>query len=147
MKDKKLLLRVVFKLMSLAGLGFVIYILLAGFIDNDKNESIIYIDISKINKGKVDYFDVMNKKLLVLRRTEAMLSKLPLQNKEYFIAYAYDPVFGCAVELVNDYFKSVCVDIKYDLAGRVYKNNRSARNLIVPEYKFVGPKLVTIQSN
>ncbi len=147
MKDKKLLLRVVFKLMSLAGLGFVIYILFAGFIGADKDESIIYIDISKISKGEVNYFEVINKKLLVLRRTEAMLNQLPHQNSEYFIAYAYDPVFGCAVEFINNYFKSVCVDIKYDLAGRVYKNSRSARNLIEPEYKFSGSGQVVILVN
>jgi len=146
MKDKKLLLRVVLKLMGLTGLGFVVYILFAGFVSND-DKNIVYIDISKVREGKVEYFDVLNKKILVLHRTESMLEKLAYKKSEFFIAYAYDPIFGCAVEFFGEYFKSVCVDIKYDLAGQVYETNRSARNLIVPEHKLLESNQVMIWSN
>jgi hypothetical protein len=146
MKDKRLLLRVIFKLMSFVGLGFVIYMLFSGFFD-DENTSVIYINVSKINKGEVNYFSIENKKLLVLHRIDALKNKNPHKTSEYFIAYAYDPVYGCAIEFKGEYFKSVCIDIKYDLQGRVYENTRSARDLILPKYNFIDAYTVAVEIN
>ena len=82
MKDKKLFLRVMVKLMSLAALGFVFYMLFAGLFDDGNNLDAIYIDISEVDQDEVRYFDVSSKKILVLHRSKTMLKKISGRDEE-----------------------------------------------------------------
>jgi hypothetical protein len=162
MTDKKIILRVAFKLMAATAILTLVYIFMAGLFtspNTNRSASILRIDISAIQAGDIQYFDVGNKKLLVLHRSHAMLARIDKNSAhlfsraaannladnmderyrslipEYFIAYAYEPFYGCAVSLANDVFIPVCINLKYDLSGRVYKHRRAEENLIVPSYE------------
>ena len=66
---------------------------------------------------------------------------------QYFMAWAYDPFFGCDIEYQQTSFKAVCVNNYYDLAGKILNGDVSARDLIVPDYQFVGADRISITIN
>ncbi|TNF37567.1 MAG: hypothetical protein EP315_02500 [Gammaproteobacteria bacterium] len=146
MQDKKLALRVVTKLFALVAVAFVAYIFFAGFVDN--SEETLVIDVNRIAPGEVEFFSAGKRRLLVLHRSPEQL--LALQNDypsatdhhravkpEYFVSWAYDPFFGCAIEYRQIYFKSICVNKHFDLSGRVFKGESAEQDLIVPVYQFL----------
>ena len=159
MKDKKLLLRVGIKLMSLVALLFLLYILFAGMAGNDDDaESVteIHFDISGLKPGDIKYFPVDSREILVLYRTKEMIGRLLQQSSasprqslrsatpEYFVAYAYDPVYGCKIKLQQSVLKPVCIDVQYDLSGRVLKNARTDQDLLVPKYEIDDGKILRL---
>ena len=148
--------------MMAISLLIMIYVLMAGLFDFDmggQKKQVINIDLSGIQKEEIKYFSVLNKKILVLRRSQKMLEKLlgtdiglyNIQSEmnarkwpeaayrstqaEYFVAYAYDPFYGCDIELRDEFLRPVCIDLRYDLAGRVYKSARAEDNLEIPDYE------------
>ena len=171
MADKKLVLRVVIKLMSLAVVGFFLYVLLTGLF-NDENKQLAgaVIDVSQIQPGEYQVFDNGSRKILLLRRTEQQLVTIKdLSDELYdvdssrdlpsglstlyrsikpelFVAYAYDPFFGCGIEVDNkaEQINSICSAVKYDFSGRIYKGSASQSNLIIPEYHYIDDNTVVI---
>ena len=160
MADRKQLLRVTTKFMSLLGLGFLVYVFMPGlFSDGESEQTNIVIDIVDLQPGAVRVYSIATGKLLVLKRTPAMIAELEADDsgayafeskqnlatamhpvfrsrtKELFVAYGIDPFYRCEVELIAASFKSVCVDVNYNLAGRVYKGRHAQANLIVPDYE------------
>ena len=161
MLDKKTTLRLALKLMSLMGLGFLAYILLAGLIGDDVSEQVsVVIDITDLKSGEVKYYSIERGKLLVLKRTSEMIAdltenqlmdtygfkaeqNLPVTmhpvfrsvGEDVFVAYSFDPFYRCDIEFNETYFKSTCIDVTYNLAGRVYKGRHAQGNLIVPVYQ------------
>jgi len=161
MQDRKLILRVAIKLMAFVAVSLLGYVFFSAMINDQQIEretEVVHIDVSSIKPGEVKFFNVLNKKLLVLHRTPEMLNTLDGGNNEllkdvstgdlannlnkkyrsfspkYFVAYAYDPFYGCEIKLSADIFVPVCIDLKYDLSGRVYKSRRAEDNLIVPRH-------------
>ena len=159
MADKKLLLRVSVKLMAWIGIAFVIYVLFSGLLrhENDaaKPEALL-LDIRELKPGAIKYFSVDRRNVLVLYRTEEMISELKRAGKnktdrifrsvvpEYFVAYAYDPFYGCNLKKMEKYFQSICVDVKYDFSGKVYKSAKSDKDLIVPEYEIIAGDVIKL---
>lgn len=170
MKDRKLMLRVAIKLMTIIAAGSVVYVLLLALIGRDDSvkDEIVSIDVSTIKPGEVKFFNVFNRRLLVLYRTAEMLNDLDKANDtllkhapskkaaknplikyrsyaaKYFVAYAYDPFYGCEIKLSNNVFVPVCVDVKYDLSGRVYQSRRAEEDLIVPSHEIKSQAMITI---
>jgi hypothetical protein len=173
MKDKKLILRVAIKLMTIIAISSVLYVFFSGLMNNksEKGLSVVQIDVSEMKPGDVKFFNGFNKKLLVLYRSADMLAeldktdndllkdistnKLPdkLNNQyrsfspEYFVAYAYDPFYGCEIKLSGYSFVPVCINLKYDLAGRVYKSSRAEENMIVPEHNMKSGMMINVYNN
>ncbi|MCW9013445.1 MAG: hypothetical protein OQL06_06645 [Gammaproteobacteria bacterium] len=162
MADKKLLLRVSVKLMAWVGIAFIVYILFSGLMGNDNDASqaeILLLDITDLKPGHIKYFPVDRRNVLVLFRTEQMIRELQGSSAnradeelrsvipEYFVAYAYDPFYGCNVEMAEGFLQSVCVDVKYDFAGKVYQSDKSAVDLIVPEYEIIAGKFIKLHLN
>ena len=127
--------------------GFMLYVFFVGLIgESDEVESVL-VDISGIKPGDVKLYRVGKRKLLVLHRSTeqiALLNNVGRQNNviyrsvrpQYFLAWAYDPFFGCDLEYLQNSFKAICVSNYYDLAGRLLNGDASARELIVPDYRF-----------
>lgn len=159
--DKKLILRVLLKLMTAILVIAVSYVFISALSDNqgnNKTASSKRIDVSAIKPGEVKYFTAFNKKILVLYRTDVMLKQLDEADvsllkrisaddladnmnatyrsitPRYFVAYAYDPFYGCEIRLSDKGLSPVCIDLKYDWSGRVYKSRRAEDNLKVPRY-------------
>lgn len=170
MADRKAGLRIATKLMAILGLSFVIYVLMAGLMtDSHKQPANIVIDIAALKPGVVGYFDSPSGRILVLKRTESMIAEMEQnqwtgdyayeaeQNlaenmhpvfrsaeKELFVAYAIDPFFRCEVEFTGLIFKSICVDVDYNLAGRAYRGSHSQGNLIVPAYQLLSAERLKV---
>ncbi|MDH5471348.1 MAG: hypothetical protein OEY61_00695 [Gammaproteobacteria bacterium] len=170
MVNNKIVLRVTVKLMFIFGLGFVIYVFMAGLVDDGKSESaFVVIDIAELKSGDIKYFSTSSGNLLVLKRTDAMINDLvnaqdrnlyaydaeqnlaedmhPVfrsRRKDLFVAYAIDPFYRCEIKYSDDTFKSVCVDVEYNLAGRVYKGKYSQGNLKVPDYQIGTDMIVKV---
>jgi len=161
MTDKKLILRVALKLMALTAAAVVIYVFFYGMFGSNSTERgavILHVDVSAIKPGEIKYFKVLNKKLLVLHRNKEMLELLNNSDMgllkdastadmadnmnakyrsftaRYFVAWAYDAFYGCDIKLKEMFLEPVCIDLKYDLAGRVLKSGRAEANLIVPAH-------------
>lgn len=174
MIDKKLILRAAIKLMSIIAISLTAYVFILSLTDNKNAQEgmpAIQIDASKIKPGEVHYFKLNNKKLMVLHRSSEMLEQLDSGDdgllkdfsdsglddglnkkyrsfsKSYFVAYAYDPFYGCDIKLSGYAFVPVCIDLKYDLSGRVFKSRRAEQNLIVPKHDIKNKTLINIQNN
>ena len=159
MTDKKLLLRVMLKLMAISAIIVVSYVLLVSLINNREfsgDSASVRIDVSDIEPGKVKYFSVYGRRLMVLHRNEEMIKQIDTRKEslfkessqvnladnlnekyrsysaQYFVAYAYDPFYGCEVKLSGNELRPVCVKLSYDLTGRIYQSSRAETNLIVP---------------
>ncbi len=145
--------------MTAVAVGVIVYVLFSGLFSNQGTErEIVHIDVSAIKPGETRLFNAFNKKLLILHRNSAMINMLDSDNSKllkdvstddladnlnkkyrsflpkYFVAYAYDPFYGCEIKLSADVFIPVCIDLKYDLSGRVYRSSRAEENLIVPRH-------------
>lgn len=151
------------KLMALTGLTLFAYAFLSGLWVSEPGDEArvqVELDLSGINPGELKLFDLGRRTLLVLHRTPAMLEAIARQDvaqllaydsvrnqpagmdnryrsrqDRYFVAYAFDPFYGCGIELAGDMFKSICVDARYNLAGHAYKQSQAQANLIVPDYE------------
>ena len=171
MIDRKQNLRIATKLMSLLGIGFLVYALMMGlFSDGESKQANVVINVADLQPGTVKVYSVPKGKLLVLKRSQAMISELEenansalyafkakqnladamdavfrSKSKELFVAYGIDPFYRCDIEFTGSAFKSVCVDVNYNLAGRVYKGRHAEGNLIVPDYELMtGSKLMLL---
>jgi ubiquinol-cytochrome c reductase iron-sulfur subunit len=82
----------------------------------------------------------------------AMENALRSAEAEFFLALDYDPDFGCPLDYVPPAgpapfslwaggFHSPCSDSWFDPAGRVYRDQRTHHNLIVPPHRFVEGQL------
>lgn len=71
---------------------------------------------------------------------------------EFFLALDYDPDFGCPLDYVPPAgpapfspwaggFHAPCSDSWFDPAGRVYRDQRTHHNLIVPPHRFADGQL------
>lgn len=174
MINKKLILRVGFKLMTIIAvisLGYVFFSGLSYERNTGKEVDVMRLDIANIKPGEVKYFNVGDRKLLILHRSREMLDKIEKREdrlfkessssnlaegmnirfrsmaETYLVAYAYDPFYGCEVQLSEDVFIPVCVDIKYDLTGRVYTSRRAEENLIVPNYEVQSDRYIDVYMN
>ena len=174
MTDKKLILRVALKLMTLAAATVVIYVFFYGLFgshDVKRGDLLLSVDVSEIKPGEIKYFNVLNKKLLVLHRSGDMLDQLDQSDvgllkdtstndlaanmnvkyrsatASYFVAYAYDAFYGCDVKLKGMFFVPVCIDLKYDLTGRALKSSRAENNLIVPTHDIQNKNHLRIYEN
>lgn len=125
MTDKKLVLRVLLKLFSMTAVLWLAYVLLVGFFGQEisNKTATTKISLQALKTGDVDYFEINNRKLLVLKRND----------KDYLVAWSDDPVYGCQIELKDDYLKPVCVDIKYDFFGKGLNKERTVQ-LKSPDY-------------
>ena len=162
MKDNRLILRVVMKIMALVGVGFLLYVLFSGlFVSQQPVNSVGLIELSGIAPGSVSYYQLERRRLLVLWRDADQLNAISGHDAqlydsgsagnmpagldktyrsylpEYFVAYAYDPYYGCDIRFNQQVqrFQAVCANVEYDLAGRVYKGSAVQQNLIVPDYE------------
>jgi ubiquinol-cytochrome c reductase iron-sulfur subunit len=77
----------------------------------------------------------------------AMENAFRSAEAEFFLALDYDPDFGCPLDYVPlaapaplapwvGGFHAPCSDSWFDPAGRVYRNQRTHHNLIVPPHRF-----------
>lgn len=163
MAGTKQILRVIVKLMALIGLALFGYAFLSGLQvtePGDKVAAQVELDLADIHPGELKLYPLGRRTLLVLHRTPAMLEAIARQQatqllahdsesnqpagmdrrfrsqqEKYFVAYAMDPFYGCAIEFEDAMFKSVCVNARYDLAGRAYKQSQAQANMIVPDYE------------
>ena len=170
-QKNKLVYRLIVKLMAITGIVFVAYMFSAAFIADDSGQAFIYINIKDIKPGEVKYFSVNGFKVLVLRRTQLMINEIKNgieedyvfdseQNsvvemnaqfrsleKSIFVAYGYDPFYGCDIEFKNSIFKSVCVDARYNLAGRAIGDSKAQANLIIPSYQVTDAAEIKLKLN
>lgn len=161
MVDRKQSLRVATKLMFLLGMASLIYVFMAGLLSTGESEQAnVVIDVEQLQPGTAKVYSIATGKLLVLKRSRAMIAELEAKDdsgvyafdekqnladdmdlvfrsrsKALFVAYGIDPFYRCDVLFTGTTFKSVCVDVKYNLAGRVYKGRHAQGNLIVPDYE------------
>ncbi len=115
--------------------------------------------LPKLAAGEMRRFKVNGRDLILLHRDEQMKHSLSRYNKklyaadaqkldknpaDWFVAYGFDPLLGCPIDLSDsrDFFQARCSPQQYDLAGRPYKNQQSQRNLIVPEYEIREGKII-----
>ena len=159
--------------MTIIAIGSIIYVFFSGLMNNEseKGLTVVQLDVSKMKPGDIKFFNVFNKKLLVLYRSTEMLSELDnidngllrdistndlsdkLNNKyrsfspKYFVAYAYDPFYGCEIKLSGYSFVPLCINLKYDLAGRVYKSSRAEENMLVPEHDIKSNMMIDVYKN
>ena len=149
------------KLMALTTVVVIVYVLFYGMLGRDdvkRGALLLRVDVSAIKPGEIKYFNVLNKKLLVLHRSDDMLEQLDRSDTgllkdtstddlvnnmnatyrsftpRYFVAYAYDAFYGCDIKFEKMLFIPLCIDLKYDLAWRVFKSRRAETNLIVPAH-------------
>ena len=123
MKDTKLFLRVTLKILTGFGVLSLAYILLAGlFINpNDDTKESYTFELSALSENQAVYFKVNRRELLVIKVAD-----------NYRAFWANDPIYGCRLELKNDFIKPVCIDIEYDLMG--YSKAKD-QLLAAPDYK------------
>ncbi|MCW8910344.1 MAG: hypothetical protein OQK76_06950 [Gammaproteobacteria bacterium] len=159
--------------MSLLGIGFLIYVFMADlFSVGEIKPSKVILDVADQQTGTVKVYPVVTGKVLVLKRTRAMINDLEMDNdsavyafdarqnladtmhpvfrsvtKEIFVAYAIDPFYRCDIEFAGKMFRSVCVDAKYNLAGRAYEGAHVEGNLIVPAYRLESRDKIVIAVN
>lgn len=166
MTGSKQILRVIVKLMAVMGLTVFGYAYLSGMWVNQpgvETGAPVELDVGDIKPGELKLFELGRRTLLVLHRTPAMLEVIEKQEvaqllmhdsgrnqpagmdrrhrswlADYFVAYAFDPFYGCAIEFEGAMFISICVNARYDLAGRAYKQSQAQANLIVPDYEISG---------
>ncbi len=141
--------------MSLVMAGFLVYIFFIGLLGEAEKVEALLLDVSDISPGEHKVFNAGKRKLLVLHRTPENIASLKnsttvesdvfrSRQPRYFVAWAYDPILGCAIEYQQDAFKSVCANNYYDLAGRVIKGAATADDLRVPDYRFVDDAHISI---
>ena len=139
MYDTKQILRVILKLMSAAALLWLAYIFVAGLFDRPGSEikNLLSFDLTpEMKAGEVRFFQAGRRKLLVA------------YDKEYYVGWADDPTYGCAIEYRQDErrLKSVCVESWFDLQGHVMAGSKTEVDLKSPAYQISeGRKLVLQQ--
>ena len=138
--------------------GFLLYVFFVGLVGDANEDETVRLDVSTIAPGNVEFFNVGKRRLLVLHRSPEQIAVLENANQQtnaiyrsvhpqYFVAWAHDPFFGCAIEYKQNSFKAICVNNNYDLAGRVLKGDASASDLIVPDYQFVDADRISMTIN
>ncbi|MGV6859116.1 MAG: hypothetical protein ACWA5X_09090 [bacterium] len=130
-------------------------------------DDVLKVDINRLPKGELAKFSWGGRNVLVLRRSQNQLEgmslqSLPLQDPDsrwsrqpgraqtpwrsldqrYFVAIDLTPDTGCALKLEQGLLVGVCDGAKYDLAGRVLKDQSAKRNLEVPPHHIEGKELV-----
>jgi len=133
MTDKRLLLRVAVKIMSLIGLLFVAGIFVAGLLPEQQPVKTAVIDVSSVEVGAVAFFKPGRRRILVVN------SGGDAGTHPYFVAYAQDTVYGCELQLdaAAAVLRATCADVEYDLQGRLLKGTRDHQNLSSPDYRWL----------
>jgi ubiquinol-cytochrome c reductase iron-sulfur subunit len=168
--DRRFYLRVAAKLLALLALGAFALILLSGLLP-ERERSQPGFRIAAAGVAELLRLDWGGRRVLVLRRDPAAVAHLSDLNAaladpesrqseqpanaangarsdtaEFFVAFDYDPDFGCPVEFVTAAetvpvtpwlggFRAPCSGSWFDLAGRVYRDQRTARNLRIPPHR------------
>lgn len=145
MTDKRLLLRVMAKLMVLAGVLFVVYVFFAGWVETDSPLRTLDIDVSAIEPGEAGYFTLGQRRLVVVNRGADGRDGA----EGYFVAYGRDTVYGCELRLEGSpgRLKSQCADVEYRLDGRLIRGTPYHEDLKSPAYQWLdhGHLRVTLQ--
>lgn len=129
MKDKKLILRVITKLLATFALLVMAYVFMLGLLSNENgvsDEKMVLLDVSELKQNEVKFFEHGRRKILVLHGISG----------EYLVAYANDPVFGCPVEWQQGKFISVCNGSEFDADGKVYPGQATDEDLKLLDFEF-----------
>lgn len=132
MANNKLLLRVIFKVLTTLSLLWLVYVFTAGFFTSpDTEEKKNYnFDLSSLKNNHSVYYKINRRELLVIKTQE-----------KHVVFWAQDPTYGCRLEYNNSVIKPVCIDIEYKLDG--YSIN-GEHKLLTPDYKINSQKELII---
>ena len=140
--DRRLLLRVAVKMMTLLAVLFLIYILLAGLLSTQDHKS-EYLSVSVVDlaPGEARRVQSGSRWFMVIH-----LQAVGDAQQAFVVLRAQDPVFGCQVEALLDdaELKSVCAEARWDLQGRLLEGGRDHEDLAVPAHDWVNPQLLRI---
>ena len=129
LKDKKLILRVITKLLATFALLVMAYVFMLGLLSNENgvsDEKMLLLDVSELKLNEVKFFEHGRRKILVLRGSSG----------EYLVAYANDPVFGCPIDWRNGKFVSICNGAEFDSDGKVYPGQATDEDLELLDFEF-----------
>ncbi len=131
-RDRRLVLRVLVKLMILACLSFAAYVLVAGIFWQETGTEELVIDVGAIEAGKAGYFQVGSRRLLVVGKPQETTG-----GSSYLVVWAEDPIYGCDLRLQKEStrLKAVCADVVYDLEGRLLRGGVHHEDLVSPPYR------------
>ena len=160
--QKRQMLRVATKLMFAIGVLAFVGLLISSMSNSESvatNLPSMLVDTSGIEEGQVDYTVWHGRPVLIYRRTLDDLQALRLVTQnlvdaaseqsrqpdfpnvqlrsltpEWFVAFSSGTDMGCPIKLDSGRFTDTCRGSSYDLAGRVYSDQRATKNLAVPSY-------------
>ncbi len=126
--NRRQLLRVATKLMTLVALGFIVSVFVMSLSSTLRPEAVdtMTVEVSELAPGELMVIDWNGRPVIILRRNDAILDKLQLLGdaladpesrhsrqpsaaknqrrslrSEFFVAFAYSPDFGCPVKYVD----------------------------------------------
>ena len=140
--DRKLLLRVAVKMMTLLTVLFLAYILLAGLLNTqDHKPEYLSVSVVDLAPGEARRVQNGNRWFMVIH-----LQAGADPQQAFVVLRAQDPVFGCQLEAQLDAaeLKSVCAEARWDLRGRLLEGSRDQEDLAVPAHDWVNPQLLRI---
>ena len=138
MRDTKQILRVVLKLMASVGLLWLTYVFVSGLfvVRESATEKFTSIELLPVmQQGEVRFIQLGRRKLLVV------------YDQHYYVAWADDPVYGCAIEYLQakQRFKSICVESWFDMQGHVMPGSKTEVDLKVPSYSITDDNRLVIE--
>lgn len=147
--DRKLLLRVTLKLMSILAIVSIVYIFMQYSFKHKSKAQSIQIDLSDLPPGESKIVRLDGRPILILHRTEAMLAALDAKQRAnpYLVIYQQSPDYSCPVEIVapdesgQGGFRAVCSGTRYDFAGQLLPGQDARFDLRQPGYALNGAML------
>ena len=143
MKNYRLLLRVLLKLMLLFSMLFVFYILFSGFLQPGDENTTVEVDVSSIAVGDAAYFQLGGRSVIVVNKP---IDGSLAAADGYLVAYAQDTFYGCEVRLdaQAQNLKAQCADVVYGLDGKLLKGTKNHDDLHMPDYQWLDQQRLSI---
>jgi len=143
MKQRRLVLRVILKLMSLSALLVLLLVFVYSFTPFFKNSPkkipLATIDISNMEINEIRKTRWQGKEVAVLYRG---LHDTTEKNKSYFVFMNIGDSGACPLKFSHDRLTDICTSTQFDLSGKEQGNKQALKQLSIPPHHFVGNKLI-----
>lgn len=136
MIERRYLLLYAYKAFIYISIVAVAYVFTAGLFTTstpeDSSEGITQhsFSLATLNDNSHAYFKADRRDILVIK-----------SHNNYSVFWANDPVYGCRLEVVDDFIKPVCIDIKYNSNGESSDNRHQ---LDSPDYSITPDNMLLI---
>lgn len=143
MNQRRLVLRVILKLMSLLALLVLLLVFFYSFAPlfkaSPKKIPLATIDITNMAINEMRKTRWQGKEVAVLYRGSQNSSE---NNKSYFVFINIGDSGACPLKFSNDSLTDICTSTHFDLSGKERGNKQALKQLTIPPHHFSGNKVI-----